>query len=34
MRVPNDAASGASTVDEWIDAFKEKRSQIVERRCR
>jgi hypothetical protein len=33
MRVPDDAASGAATVDEWIAAFKDKRTQIVERRC-
>ena len=33
MRVPDDAASGPATVDEWMEAFKEKRAQIVERRC-
>jgi hypothetical protein len=31
--VPDDAASGAATVDEWVSAFKDKRAQIVERRC-
>jgi hypothetical protein len=25
--------SGFSTVDEWVAAFKEKRAEIVNRRC-
>jgi membrane-associated phospholipid phosphatase len=25
--------SGASTVDEWVEAFKQKREEILERRC-
>jgi hypothetical protein len=33
MRVPDDAASGAATVDEWVEAFKDKRAQIVGRKC-
>ena len=33
MRKPGDAASGFATVDEWVDAFKAKRAEIVERRC-
>jgi hypothetical protein len=33
LRSPGDASSGFSTVDEWADAFKEKRAQIVDRRC-
>jgi len=33
LRKPGDAESGFATVDEWIDAFKAKRRDIVERRC-
>jgi len=33
LRSPGDAFSGFSTIDEWVDAFKEKRSQISDRRC-
>jgi hypothetical protein len=33
LRAPGDAFSGFSTIDEWADAFKEKRSQISDRRC-
>jgi hypothetical protein len=32
-RAPEHARSGLATVDEWVMAFKEKRAQIVERRC-
>ena len=32
-RTPGEAASGIATIDEWIDAFNEKRGQIVGRRC-
>jgi len=33
LRSPGDASSGFATVDEWSDAFKAKRAQIVDRRC-
>jgi hypothetical protein len=33
LREPGRARSGFSTVAEWVDAFKDKRRQIVERRC-
>jgi len=33
LRSPGDPASGASTVEEWVAAFKAKRAQIVQRRC-
>jgi hypothetical protein len=33
LRAPGTASSGFATIDEWVSAFKEKRSQIVERRC-
>jgi hypothetical protein len=33
LRSPGDAASGWATVDEWVDAFKLKRDQIISRRC-
>lgn len=33
LRSPGDASSGYATVDEWVDAFKEKRAQIASRRC-
>jgi hypothetical protein len=32
-RAPEKARSGLSTVDAWVMAFKDKRAQIVERRC-
>jgi hypothetical protein len=32
-RNPGDGRSGFPTVAEWVDAFKQKRAQIVERRC-
>lgn len=33
LRAPGTVSSGFATIDEWVSAFKEKRSQIVERRC-
>jgi hypothetical protein len=33
LRSPGDVSSGFATVDEWLEAFKEKRTQIVDRRC-
>jgi hypothetical protein len=33
LREPGAARSGFSTVAEWVTAFKEKRQQIVDRRC-
>ena len=33
LRSPGNASSGFATVQEWVDAFKEKRSQILDRRC-
>ena len=33
LRAPGDVSSGFATVDEWVGAFKEKRAQIVDRRC-
>ena len=33
LREPGRARSGFPTVDEWVTVFKEKRQQIVERRC-
>jgi hypothetical protein len=33
LRDPRDVHSGFATTREWVDAFKEKRAQIVERRC-
>ena len=33
LRNPADPSSGLATVDEWVAAFKDKRAQIVERRC-
>ncbi len=33
LREPGHASSGQATVDDWLDAFKEKRRQILERRC-
>ena len=32
-RAPESARSGLPSVDEWVMAFKDKRSQIAERRC-
>jgi hypothetical protein len=32
-RDPADGRSGFATADEWVDAFKQKRAQIAERRC-
>jgi hypothetical protein len=32
-RSPGDGSSGAPSAQEWVDAFKAKRLQIVERRC-
>jgi hypothetical protein len=32
-RAPESARSGLATVDEWVNAFKQKRTEIVERRC-
>lgn len=33
LREPSKARSGFATVEEWVDAFKQKRDQIAERRC-
>jgi hypothetical protein len=33
LRAPGDGSSGFPTTSEWVDAFKQKRAQIVERRC-
>jgi hypothetical protein len=33
LRKPSDTASGFASIDEWVDAFKAKRAEIVERRC-
>lgn len=33
MRIPGDPHSGFATVEEWVQAFKDKRNQIVSRRC-
>jgi hypothetical protein len=32
-RAPDRGSSGFPTVDEWVNAFKQKRAEIVERRC-
>ena len=32
-RAPGDGRSGFPTIDEWVNAFKEKRTQISDRRC-
>jgi hypothetical protein len=32
-RAPESGRSGFPTVDEWVNAFKQKRAEIVERRC-
>jgi len=33
LRAPGTATSGFPTIGEWVAAFREKRSQILERRC-
>ena len=33
LRTPGKGDSGFATVDEWVDAFKKKRDDILERRC-
>ena len=33
VRKPGDARSGFPTVDEWAEAFKQKRAEIANRRC-
>jgi len=33
LRRPGHPSSGFATVDEWVDAFKAKRQEIIERRC-
>jgi len=33
LRAPGDARSGFPTIDEWVEAFKQKRAEIVNRRC-
>jgi len=33
VRDPRDVKSGFPTIDEWVAAFKQKRSQIVDRHC-
>ncbi len=33
LREPDKARSGYATVGEWVDAFRQKREQIVNRRC-
>jgi hypothetical protein len=33
LRTPGDASSGFATIDEWLDTFKVKRSEILDRRC-
>ena len=33
LREPDKARSGYATIGEWVDAFKQKREQIVNRRC-
>lgn len=32
-RAPEELRPGTATVDDWVNAFKQKRAQIVERRC-
>jgi hypothetical protein len=32
-RDPGKASSGLATVDEWVEVFKRKRAEIVDRRC-
>jgi hypothetical protein len=33
LRNPADVSSGFATVEEWVAAFKQKRAEIVQRRC-
>jgi len=33
VRNPGDPSSGFATIEEWVAAFKEKRAEIVRRRC-
>jgi hypothetical protein len=33
LRSPNEVSSGYATIDEWVAAFKQKRDEIVDRRC-
>ena len=33
LRAPLKVKSGFATVDEWVNAFKQKREQITDRRC-
>jgi hypothetical protein len=33
LRAPGTPSSGFATIDEWVSAFKEKRAQILDRRC-
>lgn len=33
LRNPDDTSSGFASIDEWVEAFKAKRAEIVERRC-
>ena len=33
LREPGRALSGYPAISEWVDAFKAKRQQIVDRRC-
>jgi hypothetical protein len=33
LRTPGDVFSGYATVDEWVEAFKKRRNQILDRRC-
>ena len=33
LRAPDKARSGFATVEEWVNAFKQKRSEIVDHRC-
>jgi len=33
VRAPGRARSGFPSVDEWVEAFRQKRAEIVERRC-
>jgi hypothetical protein len=33
LRSPGDVDSGFATIDEWVDAFKDKRRQVGERHC-
>ena len=33
LREPGQARSGFPSVDEWVSAFRDKRQQIIDRRC-